>query len=97
MSTLKKDKQKVLDEVWTEERIKNFLDLQTVEGIDPDFHCLLRSYQSMKLEDFEKFVGFFKAAGRNLNARNPQGQTVHQIVSQHRHGVAYARIIEQAQ
>ena len=63
---LKKDKQKVLDEVWTEQRVKDFLSVQPAENIDADFHVLLKAYQSMRLENFEEFVGFFVAEGRDL-------------------------------
>jgi hypothetical protein len=48
----RKDKQKIVDEVWTEERIRSFLDLQPPAGMDADFHRLQRAYQSMRAEDF---------------------------------------------
>jgi hypothetical protein len=90
---IKKDKQIVIDEVWTEDRIRGFLDLESVAGLDVDFHQLLRAYQSMKLEDFEKFVGFFIAANKNVNAKNTGGETALSIISQHRHGKPYADIL----
>ena len=89
----KKDKQKVLDEVWTEERVKDFLNVQPAEGVDADFHVLLKAYQSMRLENFEEFVGFFVAAGRDLNCKGPQGESVLAIVSQHNNGGDYAEIL----
>ena len=55
----KKDKEKVLDEVWTEERVHSFLDIQPPAGEDPDFHALLSAYRSMRLENFEQFLSFF--------------------------------------
>lgn len=86
---LKKDKQKVLDEVWTEDRVKSFLDIESVEGVDVDFHALSTAYKSMRLDDFSLFLGFFKDAGRNLNATNPEGQTLLDIMSQHRKAADY--------
>ncbi len=93
---MKKDKQKVLDEVWTVDHIKSFLELEQVEGIDLDFHTLLRAYQSMRAEDFEQFIGFFCDQKRDLDARGPEGETVLNIIQQHRHGTAYAGILTKA-
>lgn len=93
---LKKDKAKVLDEVWTEERVRSFLDQQAAEGVDPDFHMLLKAYQSMRDSDFELFVGFFQAAGRDINAKNPAGQTLLDIVRQHRNSGEFAAVLTAA-
>lgn len=90
---LKKDKEKVLDEVWTEERVKSFLDIQTAENVNADFHVLLKAYQSMRLENFEEFVGFFVAEGRDINAKGPDGMTVLDIVSQHRNSIDYVDVL----
>ncbi len=93
---MRKDKEKVLDEVWTEERIRRFLELNPVEGVNGDFHMLMRAYQSMKHEDFTKFVGFFCSEKRNINAQNPLGETVLSIVNQHRHGEPYVKVLKEA-
>ncbi|MCB1632679.1 MAG: PA4642 family protein, partial [Pseudomonadales bacterium] len=50
---LRKEKKKVVDEVWTDERIRRFLHLLPPEGVDCDFHRLRRAYQAMRPEDFE--------------------------------------------
>lgn len=92
----KKDKKAVVDEVWTEERIRSFLDLVPPAGFDADFHRLLRAYQSMREEDFADFIGFFVAAGGKLQATDPRGQTLLAIVSGHRHGQPYADILREA-
>lgn len=91
---LKKDKEKVLDEVWTEQRVKDFLEIKPAEDIEADFHVLLKAYQSMRLENFEEFVHFFIAEGRNINATNPAGNTVLSIVNQHRNSTEYANILK---
>lgn len=90
---LKKDKQKVLDEVWTEDRIKSFLDIQPAEDVDADFHALSTAYKSMRLDDFQIFLGFFKSANRNLDATNPAGETLLSIVRQHRKGDVYGEAL----
>ncbi|MEE4659052.1 MAG: PA4642 family protein [Halieaceae bacterium] len=93
---MRKDKEKVLDEVWTEARVKSFLQIRSHDDVEEDFHMLLKAYQSMRAEDFAKFVGFFVDDGRNLDATNPAGKTVLDIVSQHRRSDAYAEILQQA-
>ncbi len=93
---MKKDKAKVLDEVWTEARVKGFLTLTSHDEIETDFHMLLKAYQSMRAEDFEKFVGFFVAEGRSVNATNPAGETVLAIVSRHRRSGVYAETLRRA-
>ena len=56
---------KVTDEVWDDERVKRFLDLQP-SGEDADFHVLVKAYRGMRPEDFERFLGFFRG-----NLRSP--------------------------
>lgn len=96
MSVQKKDKEKVLDEVWTTEHIKSFLDILPPDGLDRDFHALNTAYKSMRLEDFSTFVGFFVAGKRNLKAKNAYGETALDVMKQHRQGADYVRILEQA-
>lgn len=92
---LKKDKEKVLGEVWSEDRVKGFLDAQAPTGTDADFHALNTAYKSMRLENFTQFLGFFADAKRNFNATNDNGETVLQIINQHRRGTEYAQALQQ--
>lgn len=90
---MRKDKQKVLDEVWTIERVKSFLNIEAPNGVDIDFHRLLKAYQSMREENFAQYVELFHANGGNLNACNEQGDTVLDIIQQHANGAPYAELI----
>ena len=71
----RKEKQKVIDEVWTPERVRSFLELAPPANRNADFHRLLRAYQSMRAEDFADFVTMFVAAGVDLSEPGPY-QTV---------------------
>jgi len=93
---MKKDKQKVLDEVWTEDHIRSFLDVRPHDGSDEDFHMLLKAYQSMRADDFALFVKFFGEQGRNINAADRDGRTVLAVVNEHRHGGPFAEILRGA-
>lgn len=92
---MKKDKLEIVDEVWTSERVKDFLNVQTVEDVEADFHVLLKAYQAMRLENFTEFVALFVDEGRNINATNPAGQTVLAIVQQHGRSAGYATALKQ--
>jgi len=92
----RKDKKVVIDEVWTEERVRSFLDLEPPQGWDADFNVLLRAYRSMRAEDFALFIDMFVARGRALDARGPHGKTILEIVTAHPNSAAYARSLQRA-
>ncbi|QBM18606.1 hypothetical protein MARI_27470 [Marinobacter sp. JH2] len=91
------DKPKVLDELWNDERVKSFLDLEPYDKtLQADHFVLLRAYEAMRAEDFERFVGFFVAAGRNLDATDEHGETMLDRISQHGRSGDYAHALENA-
>jgi hypothetical protein len=91
--SLKKDKQKVLGEVFDDERVKSFLDYQAPSGVSSDYHLLEKAYRGMNIDNFVTFLGFFTDAGYNLNATNPDGKTLKQIAGEHRHGKDYVKAL----
>ena len=93
---MRKDKKTVLDEVWTEDHVKSFLKVKSHDGSAEDFHMLLKAYQSMRVSDFELFVSYFCADGRNVNVTGKDGRTVLEMISSHRLGVEYADILKAA-
>lgn len=86
---LKKDKQKVLGEHFDDERIKGFLLFEAPAGVNPDFHVLEKAYRGMIPENFSTFVTFFAAENRDINANNPEGKTLLELIKTHRHGKDY--------
>jgi hypothetical protein len=93
---MRKDKEKVIDEVWTEDHVKSYLNVRSHDGTAEDYHMLIKAYQSMKADDFELFVEFFCADGRDLNAIGKDGRTVLAVIATHRHGTPYADILKAA-
>ncbi|AQA19822.1 hypothetical protein BST95_17785 [Halioglobus japonicus] len=93
---MKKDKQKIIDEVWTEDHVRSFLNFRPHDGSNEDFHILLKAYQSMRADDFALFLGMFTEQQRDVNAAGRDGRTVLAIVSEHRNGSAYADILKSA-
>ena len=92
---LKKDKAKVLDEVLDEQRIQSFLDIKPPTGVDADFNVLEKAYRGMPAEYYGTFLDFFIATGRNIDATNPAGKTLRQIVATHAESQDYLDALDQ--
>ena len=90
-----KDKEKIIDEVWTEARVRQFLDVKAAENIDASFHSLLKAYQAMRADNFADFVQMFVEAGYNVNARDPAGRTVLSYAKEHRNSAEFVEILQQ--
>lgn len=84
---------KVEGEQWSDERVKSFLDLKPLDETHPDYHVLQQAYQYMIPEFFERFVAFFAEAGRDINAKSLEGETLLERVSQHARGEAYRDVL----
>lgn len=94
--SLRKDKEKVLGEVFDDARIKTFLNFPAPVGVHPDYHLLEKAYRGMRGENFATFVKFFVEAGHDLNAPGPDGKTFLQTVKTHRLAEEYIIALEQA-
>ncbi|WP_299598884.1 PA4642 family protein [uncultured Microbulbifer sp.] len=94
--SLKKDKQKVLGEVFDDERIAGFLVGDAPEGFNRDFYLLERAYRGMKAENFETFVRLFKEQNLDLNSQSPEGQTLLTRIGEHKQSAEYVDILKAA-
>jgi hypothetical protein len=92
----RKDKEKVLGELFDEERIATFLNFTAPAGIDSDFHLLEKAYRGMRGENFTTFVRLFCAAGKNINATGTDGKTFLQTVRAHRLSEEFVAALEKA-
>ena len=92
---MKKDKLKVLDEVLSEERIKQFLELLPPAGENPDFHQLQKAYRGMPPQYFEIFLEFFTENKRDINAVSHNGYTLLQEISTHKQAREYIDLLVQ--
>ena len=91
------DKPKVIGEEWSDDRVKSYLDLTPWDrSINADYFVLSRAYESMRAEDFERFISFFVEAGRDLNAEDEHEETILDRVARHRRSADYARALENA-
>lgn len=94
--SLRKDKEKVLGEIFDDARIATFFDYDAPAGINADFHLLEKAYRGMRGENFATFVKLFIEAGRDINAQGTDGKTFLQTVRTHRNGEEYVLALEAA-
>ena len=92
----RKDKKKIIGEPMTDEQIKVFLDFPAEEGVNPDFHVLEKAYRALRVEDFERFIAFFQAQGRDINSRDPENRTLLTVISHHPRCEDYADVLRKA-
>jgi len=92
---MRPDKEKVVDEIWDDERVRSFLDKPPL-GAEPskDFSALLYAYRSMRPMDFSRFVDMFLEAGRDLTATNRHDKTLADVIRPHRHAQPFIDILK---
>lgn len=93
---VRKDKEKVIGEPMTDEQVAAFLQARPYAGESVEQHILTRAYRGLRVQDFERFLDMFKAQGFDLNARDTQGQTFLQDISDHAQADAYVEALKAA-
>lgn len=83
-------------EDWSDERVRGYLDRLPPEGESADFHVLMTAYKHMRPHDFERFLSFYTAAGRNLDATDSHGHTLLSLARGHVQSAEFVRLLEQA-
>ncbi|MES2821334.1 MAG: PA4642 family protein [Pseudomonadota bacterium] len=93
---MRKDKKQVIGEEIGDEPIKLFLEVEPADATPPSLHKLIKAYRGLRIDDFERFVGFFVAAGYDLNAQDAQGRDFIALIADQRQAPAYIEVIEAA-
>lgn len=83
-------------ESWSDERVRGYLDRQPPAGTNADFHVLHTAYKHMREEDFERFLAYFKAEGRDVSARNPDGRSLLDLVREHPQSQIFVALLANA-
>ena len=91
---MKKDKQKVIGEELSDERLKQLLTLDTEEGINRDYFILMRAYRALRSHDFARFLPFFQEAGLNLKAPGPDGIPLSEEMAAHQQSTEYLEALQ---
>ena len=94
---LKKDKQKVIGETLDEAKVKAFLEYQPYENDEnADFHILTKAYRGLPAHEFERFLGYYRETGRELNPANAKGERFLDVISQNQSHQEYVDILKSA-
>ncbi len=94
--SLRKDKEKVLGEIFDDARIATFLTFTPPTGVNADFHLLEKAYRGMRGENFATFVKLFVEANKDVNAVGPEGKTFLQMIKTHRLAEEFILALENA-
>ena len=70
------------NEEWSDARVFAYLDQLPPVAVNADFHVLYHAYKHMRPFDYERLLTQFVANGRDLNATNPEGQRIHDVIAQ---------------
>ncbi len=93
---MRKDKKQVIGEEIGDEPIKLFLDVEPGDDTPASLHKLVKAYRGLRIDDFERFVGFFVAAGYDLNAKDARGQDFIALIQDQRQAAPYIEVIKAA-
>ena len=93
---MRKDKKQVIGDEIGDDQIKLFLDFEPVDATSPSLHKLIKAYRGLRIDDFERFVGFFVAAGYDLNAKDAQGNDFIALIQDQRFAEPYIDVIKAA-
>ncbi|MHB0763067.1 PA4642 family protein [Stutzerimonas sp. NM35] len=93
---MRKDKQKVVGEEITDESIKLFLEPEPADDTPPSLHKLIKAYRGLRIDDFERFIGFFTEAGYDLQAQDAEGRDIVALIGDQRLAAPYIEVIRAA-
>lgn len=83
------------NEEWSDERVYAYLNHLPPTGVNADYHVLYNAYKHMRPYDFERLIKKFKEDGRNIEATNPQGETIAQTISAFpKHSLPFLEILK---
>lgn len=91
---MRKDKKQVIGDEIADESIKLFLQPEPADDTPPSLHKLIKAYRGLRIDDFERFLGFFVAAGYDLDARDSKGQSFIDLIANQRQARPYIELIE---
>ena len=93
---MRKDKKQLIGDEIGDEQVKLFLDFEPVDATSPSLHKLIKAYRGLRIDDFGRFLTFFKEAGFDLDGKDEQGQTFVEIIKDQRNAEEYIELIEKA-
>ena len=94
---MRKDKKQVIGDEISDDHIKTYLQFEPADGVtSPDLHKLVKAYRGLRVDDFERFIGFFVEAGLDLDGKDEHGKTFVELIADQRNAPEYIEIIQNA-
>lgn len=93
---MRKDKKQIIGEPMTDEQVKAFLNAEPAIDVSAPLHKLMRAYHSLRIEDFERFLSFFKQQGLSLDCQNNEGKNFADLIADQRLAKPYITAFEEA-
>ena len=93
---MRKDKKQVIGEEIGDDAIKLFLAVEPADAIPASLHKLVKAYRGLRIDDFERFLGFFKEAGYDLDAKDAQGNDFIALIQDQRQAEPYIEAVKAA-
>ena len=93
---MRKEKKQVIGEDIGDEAIRLFLHPEPTDDTPPSLHKLIKAYRGLRVDDFGRFLVFFKEAGYDLGATDAQGRDFIALVADQRQAQPYIELIRGA-
>jgi hypothetical protein len=93
---MRKDKKQLIGDEIGDGQIKLFLDFEPVDATSPSLHKLIKAYRGLRVDDFERFLVFFREAGLDLDGKDEHGQTFVDLIKDQRNADEYIELINAA-
>ncbi|WP_459747881.1 PA4642 family protein [Pseudomonas sp. 3A(2025)] len=93
---MRKDKKQIIGDEIGDDQIKLFLEFEPVDATSPSLHKLIKAYRGLRIDDFERFLGFFREAGYDLDGQDEKGNTFVDLIKDQRNAEEYIELIDQA-
>ncbi len=93
---MRKDKKQVIGEEICDDSIRLFLGVEPADDTPPSLHKLVKAYRSLRIDDFEKFLTFFKDAGYDLDAKDAKGNDFIALIQDQRLAEPYIEAVKAA-
>ncbi|WP_068828083.1 PA4642 family protein [Pseudomonas sp. BMS12] len=93
---MRKDKKQVIGEEIGDDAIKLFLAVEPADATPASLHKLVKAYRGLRIDDFERFLGFFKEAGYDLDAKDAQGNDFIALIQDQRQAEPYIEAVKAA-
>ena len=93
---MRKDKKQVIGDEISDEQIKVFLGFEPCDATSPSLHKLIKAYRGLRIDDFERFLTFFKEAGYDLSGQDEHGNDFIALIRDQRNAEEYIELVEKA-